>query len=372
MDSTLPLEIIVRFLDFLPGRYVKICRCVCKRWKEASDISLSRKRRQNLHAASFIGQLKCSSFLGILKKFLHVTPLAIHTVLVFTQTAKSTQGDKKICQILQDNVKSSFQEDQSCERSVVPMLGCVVKFPFGPMLNNWEDLIDTIDIVSDVPSTTSLLLFPQLKSYHISTFHIPMRKKYEMIKGYGSFLPVPQSKTPLVILFIHPVTLGRMAHFVKTIRRVYSQETCIIGIYSESCLFNQEIVTSNEIVGMVFSGDLICFSMVVHDKVETRNIKAHVDRFCTQIGETAMIKDYAILVFIFACNSFGNEKALNILAQVRKSFPNAVVFGAYSSGVFGADHTAISSLKLPGGRDYLQTKGAVLCSLLIKRSGGFV
>ena len=275
-----------------------------------------------------------------------------------------------MCQILQDSVKCVSQEGKT-DRSILPLIGCVVKFPFGPMLNNWEDLINTLDIVSDVLSTTSVLLFPRLKSYHISTFHIPMKKKYEMIKGYASFLPTIQSRTPLVILFMHPVTLGRMTHFVKTVRRVYGPETCIIGLYSESCLFNQELVTSNEIIGMALSGDLISFSSVISDEVEAEDMKLHVSLLCRRVEETAIVPDYCMLIFLFASNAFGNGKALSILAQVRRRFPSALVFGAYSPSVFGADYNVSDNLKLPGGRDYLQTKGAILCFLLIKRSGAF-
>ena len=370
MDTTLPLEIVVRILDCLPGRCLKVCRCVCKSWKEASDIILAKKGRQNLHAASFIGQLKCPKFLTVVKNFFNFTSLPIHAVVILIQASKSAQGDRRLCQILQDAAKCISQEDKN-ERSVLPLIGCVVKFSFGPMLNNWEDLINTLDIVSDIPNTTSVLLFPQLKSYHISTFHIPMKKKYEMIKGYASFLPTIQSRTSLVILFIHPVTLGRMTHFVKTVRRVYGPETCIIGLYSESCLFNEELVTSNEIIGMSLSGDLISFSSVISDEAEAEDRKLHVSMLCNRVEETAKVRDYCMLIFIFASNSFGNGKALNVLAQVRRKFPNALVFGAYSPSVFGADYNINDSKKLPGGRDYLQTKGAILCFLLIKRSGAF-
>jgi len=367
MDTSLPLEIIVRIFDFLPGSCLKVCRCVCRYWKEASDIVLSKKGRQSLQAASFIGQLKSPSFLTAVKSFLHYTPLAIDTIVVFTQTLKSTQGDKRACQILQDAVKCAFQEYQS-DRTVLRMVGCVAKFVFGPLLNNWEDLVNTCDIASDIPNTISLLLFPKLDSYSINTFHIPMKKKYEMIKGYASFFPAVPLRVSLVLLFIHPVTLGRMTHVVKAVRKTYGPKTCIIGLYAENFLFNQDTITSNEIIGMVLSGELACFSTVINDGVMNENIKVHVDAFCNRIEESVTYKHHTMLTLIFACNSFGNVRSLNILAQLRRRFPSGLLFGAYSPSVFGADYDINDSFRLPGGRDYLQTKGAILCSFLIKRS----
>ena len=96
MDTTLPLEIVVRILDCLPGWCLRVCRCVCKSWKEASNIILSKKGRQNLRAASFIGQLKCSKFLTVVKNYFHFAPLPIHAVVYSRPGIEISPGGQKV------------------------------------------------------------------------------------------------------------------------------------------------------------------------------------------------------------------------------------------------------------------------------------
>ena len=367
----LPLEVLVRILDFLPGRCLKSCRCVCKNWKEATEIVFSKKIRQTLDAVSFIGEIKSVNLTSAaITDYLQHTSLDIDTVVFLTQTSKNAQVDKKVCQYLNELSNSAFQS-KPIEEPFTKMIGSVVKFSFGPRMGNLKDLVDTLEASSTTSHITSVLLFPKMKSYHIDTFHIPLKKKYEMIKGYAGFLPEIHSRASFVLLFIHPISLGRMAHFVKVLHKLYGPGTCIVGLYSESCLFTQHVITSNEIIGMVLSGDVICFSMVVNDDIDTENMKLHVKDFCKQVKKSADMKAYVALVFIFACNSVGNWKTLSILAQLRSEFHDGLIFGAYAPSIFGADYNVSDKFRLPGGRDFLQTKGVVLSASLIRRDSAF-
>lgn len=362
----LPFEILVEILNRLPGKCVEICRRVCKCWNEAADIILSRNCRQSFDTASFITErdrLLANSAIGNngIGNYLNNSLMVIDSVILVNQTSANTQIDKKLCKQLQIAFHSSFQED-----SAPKMVGTVVKFPFGPRLIDLESFVDVIETISAHPNATSILLFPKLKSYHIEKFHIPMKKKYEMIKGYQQFLPeMGPAKSSLVIVFFHPLSLGRQTEFVRAVRKKYSPETCIVGLYSESHVFNDKVVTSNEMMGMVLSGDLINITAVI---LNDTDIPQKVAKVHERINEIPYIDSYIKLVLVFACSSFLDIRTLGLLGQLRSTIKDTLIFGAYAPGVFGAEFNLEKSSTLPGGRDFLQMKGIVLNVLLIKRN----
>lgn len=356
----------MRILDWLPGNFLVSCRCVCKCWKEATDIILSKTIRSSCDAAAFVGGFESLNLVTAgISRFLECNPLYLDTIVFLTQTSKYAQGDKKLCHRLQETFNNVFRKDCAPR-----MVGSVVNFPFGSKLNSLKDLVDTLELSPAIPNTTSVLLFPKLKSYHIDTFHIPMKRKYEMIKGYGNFLPTSHSRTSLVLVFIHPVTLGRMSQFVKAVRKRYGKETCITGLYSETYLFDKHVLTSNEMMGMVLSGNIECISTVIYDWMDIQRMTMQVNKVNQRLEEIPNLTKYIKLVFIFACTSFGNDRTLKLLGQLRRNHKDALIFGAYSPSVFGADFNTHDSLSLPGGRDFLHTKGIVLNFLLIKRDHG--
>ena len=370
MDDQLPLELLVRILDCLPGRQVRRCKCVCKAWRTAAEIVLLKPGRVGPKTAVFWTMPTTSTnpnSLLELKSYIEDSCVDSQCVILLSQSLHSAQDDKSSCQ----NLMKMFQNNQQLGKEglaendkSLKVVGCTVNCPFGPSDARFTRALIETSMISS--TTTSVLLLPRSETYHIGQFHIPMKKKYDMIQGFKHFLPTFSQKVPLVLAFIHPVTLGRLCNFVKAVREAYSNDTCIIGLYSEQCLYNSSTVTTNEIMGIVLSGDLECMSVLIDSRAFLQNSKVKVQALHERMEQTVTEKDYSKILIVFAPKILQYSNILKLLALLRKTFLGAPIFGAFVKNAFGADHN-VGECGFAGGRDYLQSKSVVLSLILIRR-----
>ena len=367
----LPLEILVRIFDFVPGKCLRVCRQVCNTWKVASNIALSKELRRCPVGKIFFVWLptrasKESSYLEPIKDFLDETMIDVGTAIILNEISCTMNYDKALCQSLVNAINLQVQAESIPHE--VNVIGCTVKSAFGP--RNAVALKSTIqnslERVNQLYSA-GVLLIPKSDQYLIRNFHIPMKKKYEMIKGFKHFLPCASEETPLVLMFIHPVTLGRLSHLIDAIRRVYSKKTCIIGIYSETCIYSQKLVTSNEIVGLAFSGDVKCFSTIIDKETFSGDPKEKVKQLSEMSKKIPGENHYAKVIFIFAPPCIVHEKMLLFLSAIKQAFQGVQVFAGYTCSVFGANHNMDDTNGIAGGRDYLQTQAVLFCLVMLSK-----
>eukprot|EP00112_Aurelia_sp_Birch-Aquarium-sp1_P009872 Seg2139.6 transcript_id=Seg2139.6/GoldUCD/mRNA.D3Y31 product="hypothetical protein" protein_id=Seg2139.6/GoldUCD/D3Y31 len=377
MDDKLPLELLVKILDCLPGRQVRRCKRVCKAWKIAAEIVLLKPGRIGPKTAVFWTMLTTSTKTSTnpnslleLRSYIEDSCVDSQCVILLSQSSHSAHDDKSSCQNLMKMFENSLQKGKEglAEREKsLKVIGCTVNCPFGPSDARFtRALIDTsMTLMSSM--TTSVLLLPRSETYEIGQFHIPMKKKYEMIQGFKHFLPTFSQKVPLVLAFIHPVTLGRLCNFVKAVREAYSKDTCIVGLYSEHCVYNSSTVTTNEIMGIVLSGDVECMSVLVDSRTFLQDSKVKVQALHERMVNSVAEKDYSKILLVFAPKALEYSNILKLLAVVRKTFLGAPIFGAFVKNAFGADHNVGGDCGFAGGRDYLQSKSVVLSLILIRK-----
>ena len=136
-----------------------------------------------------------------------------------------------------------------------------------------------------------------------------------------------------------------------------------MGGYSDNYLFYNTEVTSREIIGLVFAGDLQASSTVITGATKIESMENLYDSI--QSLANCDVPKNATFSLMFSCYSrgsmtYGYEHAECI--TLREAFPRTALAGFYGTASFGCDREKLKLRGLkPGGRDFLHVDASVLC-----------
>ena len=125
-------------------------------------------------------------------------------------------------------------------------------------------------------------------------------------------------------------------------------------------------MTSNEILGLVFGGNLQATSVVVEHKHSTNAGRLEsLNQAMTRLRNSGISQDNSFGL-MFTCSTKGNEidvsRNKECIQGFGAIFPNTPLTGFGGAAAFGCDMENLKSReRKAGGRDFLQTSATVLC-----------
>ena len=201
-------EVVEIVLRFLSGRCVSVAAQVCHLWRETVE-RIRRSRRKCAVYLSPIGS-SFSEFSMEALDFIrqhHVEPRAL--VLFSGQLPSSSASF----------INNFLQSVRSCLPVNCPLIGCTGLGVIGSDQRQWGQPREI-----EKTAGLSLLMFPRCDGLEIRDFHIPLRNKYKRISGVKSFLPDTDLPVQLVIVFAHPLSLGKLTRLTRALRSKYGED----------------------------------------------------------------------------------------------------------------------------------------------------
>ena len=130
-------------------------------------------------------------------------------------------------------------------------------------------------------------------------------------------------------------------------------------------------MTSNEIVGLVFSGNLQTTSVVVDDSNNAGGVKSNsVSQAIKRLQNSGVRKEnsFGLMFTCSAREDGGNSSKNHNYEYFCANFPDTPLIGFAGSAAFGCDMEVLRLLRCkPGGRDFLRTNSTVICLCSMRR-----
>ncbi|XP_068710264.1 F-box only protein 22-like [Montipora foliosa] len=338
-------EIVEIILRFLPGRYIATAAQVSRLWRD----TVERIRRSRRECVVYLtpNHLNFTELSSDVLDFLTRQCIEPRALLLFSGAFPSSSPSR---------IKSFLQSIQNCLPSNCPFIGCT-----------GLGVIGSGRSLSSHPSENSqglsLMMFPRCERLEVRDFYVPLRNKYKKISGVKSFLPDMTLPVKLVIVLAHPLSLGKLTHLTLALRSKYGDDVLIVGGYSDSYLFYNSEVTSREIIGLVFAGNLQASSTVITGGTKLESLKNLHDSIQSLVNcDVQKDETFSLMFSCFSRGSmtYGYEHAEYI--ALREVFPHTALAGFYGTAAFGCDREKLKLRGLkPGGRDFLHIDASVLC-----------
>ena len=391
-STCIPVCVLENIFSYLSGNTLRNCKTVCKLWLVSADnvfrhreyaVSLNVLSKElepdTAESGQSIQKQRASrlkqSFIT-LKEKINKVQIDLYSIILFCSCTAELPAGLQTYQLMGNKL---LPHPVANSGSIV---GCDGLFFIDENSDELEFVAGFPIQSSTVYSTLSLqcLLLPKISTYQVEKFYIPLRKKYESIAGISSFLPViPEDSGKLIILFAHPLSLGRLTSFVKAARSKYSTDVCIVGSFADKFVFLDKLVTHGEIVGWVFTGSVIASSIVISCTSDKRHSYSTIKKFANDAfsrdrNENHNLRKPMKFLLIFSAKSgIHSDLRLSwIVSDLKRFFPNVPISGICSKAAFGCFHNIPSAdfNQLAGGRDYLQTNSIVVCYVSIDKSIG--
>ena len=221
-DSLRPLpqiaELIEILLRFLPEKHLRVAAQVCRLWRYiAQRLRASRRYSvacfvENQHASFQTSQPSDSEFiiqpaLRFIDE-LYIEPSAAILFANFHPMQNLCSPKKMLQKLYKNNLPN---------RCV--LAGCSGRLVIGSTFSNTDnDCLQTWEV--ERRKCQSLLFVPRAADVCVRSFYIPLKNKYKKIQGVRAFLP-DVCDVKLVVVFAHPLSLGKLAHLTVAVRDKY-------------------------------------------------------------------------------------------------------------------------------------------------------
>ncbi|EDO47626.1 predicted protein [Nematostella vectensis] len=219
---------------------------------------------------------------------------------------------------------------------------------------------------SRISSNLGMILIPRTPDVQVSDFYVPLRNKYKGLEGLGSFLPDMDLPVRLVLVFIHPLSLGKLTKFAVTCKSKYGNEVVLAGCYSQDFVFFKNMATHHEIAGLVVSGNIKAATVVIPYGRDNEDFIGNVITTSERILGTnftlALANTFALM--FFPNLTFMQE--VSLLTIIRDKFPNVPFLCSQGPAAYGCDTVKLEAEgRVAGGRDYLQRDAGVIVFMSI-------
>ena len=137
-----------------------------------------------------------------------------------------------------------------------------------------------------------------------------------------------------------------------------------MGGYSDSFLLYNTEVTSREIIGLVFAGNIRASSVIIHGNGKEESWECLYESL-ERLSMPSCALDEGSFGMMFSCvtrgaNVYSYENVE--CSAFNQRFPRTPLVGFFGTGAFGCDTEKLKTKgQKPGGRDFLRTDATVLC-----------